>query len=99
MMPSHTNNSVPQHYLGCDKAFCSTYWHAQRVSQSDSHRVCCRETFKPISEWTISGIPTSAHENNRHEQVITEKCIAQLGRTLQDVIAEWLAKLNNREID
>ncbi|KAM1099444.1 hypothetical protein FF1_005987 [Malus domestica] len=89
MMPSRTNNSVPQHCLGCDKAFCSTYWHAQRVSQSDSHRVCCRETFKPIS----------AHENNRHEQVITEKCIAQLGRTLQDVIAEWLAKLNNREID
>ncbi|KAM1341614.1 hypothetical protein ACFX2F_006044 [Malus domestica] len=68
-------------------------------NNSDSHRVCSRETFKPISEWAISGIPTSAHENNQHEQVITEKCIAQLGRTLQDVVAEWLAKLNNREID
>nr|XP_028945127.1 uncharacterized protein LOC114819704 [Malus domestica] len=58
-----------------------------------------RENFKPTSERTISGIPTLAHENNRCEQVITEKCIAQLGRTLQDVIAEWLAKLNNGEID
>ncbi|KAM2304496.1 hypothetical protein ACFXTH_024196 [Malus domestica] len=99
MMPSRTNNSVPQHCLGCDEAFCGTYWHAQGVAQSDSHRVCSRETFKPISERTISRIPTSAHENNRHEQVITEKRIAQLGRTLQDVIAEWLAKLNNKEID
>ncbi|KAM1099440.1 hypothetical protein ACFX2I_006033 [Malus domestica] len=65
-----------------------------------SIRKCkCGEIFKPISEQAISGIPSSAHENNRHEQVITEKCIAQLGRTLQDVVAEWLAKLNNREID
>ncbi|TQE00977.1 hypothetical protein C1H46_013517 [Malus baccata] len=54
MMPLRTNNSVPQHCLGCDKAFCSTYWHAQGVSQSDSHRVCSRETFKPMSEWTTS---------------------------------------------
>ncbi|KAM1115371.1 hypothetical protein TB2_038451 [Malus domestica] len=99
MMPSRTNNSVPQHCLGCDKAFCGTCWHAQGVTQSDSHRVCSGEIFKPISEQAISGIPSSAHENNRHEQVITEKCIAQLGRTLQDVVAEWLAKLNNREID
>ncbi|KAM1309302.1 hypothetical protein PS2_006038 [Malus domestica] len=81
----------------CSEIFL--YWHAQGVSQSDSHHVCSRETFKPISEWTISGIPTSTHENNRHEQVITEKCTVQLGRTSQDVIAEWLAKLNNREID
>lgn len=99
MMPSRTNISVPQHCSGCDKAFCGAYWNAQRVGHSDSHRMCSRETFKPISEHTISRIPTSAHENNRHEQVITEKCIAQLGRTLQDVIAEWIAKLNNREID
>ncbi|KAM2985627.1 hypothetical protein FF2_006005 [Malus domestica] len=99
MMPSRTNNSVPQHCLGCDKAFCGTYWHAHGVSRFDSHHECSRENFKPTSERTISGIPTLAHENNRCEQVITEKCIAQLGRTLQDVIAEWLAKLNNGEID
>ncbi|KAM1039958.1 hypothetical protein ACFX2I_029206 [Malus domestica] len=99
MMPLQTNYSVPQHCLGCDKAFCGAYWHAQGIAQSDSHRMCSRETFKPISEHTISRMPTSAHENNRHEQVITEKCIAHLGRTLQDVIAEWLAKLDNREID
>ncbi|CAN6556505.1 unnamed protein product [Malus baccata var. baccata] len=98
MMPSRTNSSVPQHCLGCDtdKAFCGSYWHAQGVSLSDSHCVCSRETYKPISERTIYRIPTSAHENNRHEQVITEKCIAQFGRTLQDVIAEWLANNNFR---
>ncbi|KAM1226706.1 hypothetical protein ACFX2J_006013 [Malus domestica] len=99
MMPSRTNNSVPQHCLGCDKAFCGTYWHAHGVSRFDSHHEGSRENFKPTSERTISGIPTLAHENNRCEQVITKKCIAQLGRTLQDVIAEWLAKLNNGEID
>ncbi|KAM1115375.1 hypothetical protein TB2_038455 [Malus domestica] len=99
MMPSRTNNSVPQHCLGCDKAFCGTYWHAHGVSRFDSHHEGSRENFKPTSERTISGIPTLVHENNRCEQVITKKCIAQLGRTLQDVIAEWLAKLNNGEID
>ncbi|KAM1447048.1 hypothetical protein ACFXTO_006191 [Malus domestica] len=92
------SNLCPQCGTEYGGAFCGTYWHAG-VAQSDSRCVCIRETFKPISELTISRIPTSAHENNRHEQVITEKCVALLGRTLQDVIAEWLAKLNNREID
>ncbi|KAM1951154.1 hypothetical protein ACFX15_005800 [Malus domestica] len=90
------SNLCPQCGTEYGGAFCGTYWHAG-VAQSDSRCVCIRETFKPISELTISRIPTSAHENNRHEQVITEKCIALLGRTLQDVIAEWLAKLNNRD--
>ncbi|KAA8522628.1 hypothetical protein F0562_013011 [Nyssa sinensis] len=48
---------------------------------------------------TISRIPYLAHEKNRHEQDITERCIRQMGRTLQDVISDWVTKLNNREID
>uniref|UniRef100_A0A5B7C9H2 Putative E3 ubiquitin-protein ligase CHFR isoform X1 n=1 Tax=Davidia involucrata TaxID=16924 RepID=A0A5B7C9H2_DAVIN len=99
MMPSRTNTSVPQHCLGCDRAFCGAYWHAQRVGGSDSHPVCGCETFKPIRERTITRIPYLAHEKNRHEQDITERCIRQMGRTLQDVISDWITKLNNREID
>ncbi|KAM5583296.1 E3 ubiquitin-protein ligase CHFR [Rosa sericea] len=99
MMPSRTNTSVPQHCIGCDRSFCGAYWHAQGVAQSASHNICSRDTFKPISERTISRIPTSAHENNRHEQEITMRCIAQMGRTLQDVIAEWMVMFNNRTID
>uniref|UniRef100_A0A2P2K0W0 E3 ubiquitin-protein ligase CHFR n=1 Tax=Rhizophora mucronata TaxID=61149 RepID=A0A2P2K0W0_RHIMU len=98
MMPSRTNNNVPQHCLGCDRAFCGAYWHAQRLSRSDFHVVCSHETFKPISERTISRIPFLAHETNRHEQDITERCIRQMGRTLQDVISDWIVKFNNREI-
>ncbi|XP_057971742.1 uncharacterized protein LOC131160283 isoform X2 [Malania oleifera] len=99
MMPSRTNITVPQHCLGCDRAFCGAYWHAQRVLESNSHPVCSRETLKPISEHTITRIPFSAHESNQHEQDITERCIRQMGRTLQDVISDWIVKLNNREID
>ncbi|PON70431.1 hypothetical protein PanWU01x14_081000 [Parasponia andersonii] len=55
--------------------------------------------MEQISERTISRIPFWAHEKNRHEQDITEKCIRQMGRTLQDVVAEWITKLDNREID
>ncbi|CAI8619252.1 unnamed protein product [Vicia faba] len=39
------------------------------------------------------------HEKNLHEQSITESCIRLMGRTLQDVISEWIIKLNNNEID
>ncbi|XP_004295747.1 PREDICTED: E3 ubiquitin-protein ligase CHFR [Fragaria vesca subsp. vesca] len=99
MMPSRTLTSVPQHCIGCDRSFCGAYWYAQGVSQSASHCICIPDTFKPISERTISRIPTSAHENNRHEQEITTRCIAQMGRTLQDVIAEWMTMFNNRTID
>ncbi|PON35603.1 43kDa postsynaptic protein [Parasponia andersonii] len=99
MMPSRINTTVAQHCLGCDKAFCGAYWHAQRVTGIGAHAICSHETFKPISERTISRIPFWAHEKNRHEQDITEKCIRQMGRTLQDVVAEWITKLDNREID
>ncbi|KAL5753441.1 hypothetical protein ACOSP7_023621 [Xanthoceras sorbifolium] len=99
MMPSRTDSSVPQHCLGCDRAFCGAYWHAQTITRSDFHPMCSPETFKPISERTISRIPFLVHEMNRHEQDITERCIGQTGRTLQDVVADWIGKLNNREID
>ncbi|KAK4840331.1 hypothetical protein QYF36_006039 [Acer negundo] len=99
MMPLRTDSSVPQHCLGCDRAFCGAYWHAQMVTRSDLHPMCGPETFKPISEHTISRIPFLAHETNRHEQDITERCISQTGTTLQDVIRDWIGKLNNREID
>ncbi|MFS7906765.1 putative transcription factor C2H2 family [Helianthus anomalus] len=100
MMPSRTTNiRVPQHCVGCDRAFCGAYWHSQQVTRSDSHHMCAPETFKPIGERTITRIPFLAHEKNRHEQDITERCIRQMGKTLQDVVSEWVTKLNNREID
>ncbi|CAK7328560.1 unnamed protein product [Dovyalis caffra] len=55
--------------------------------------------FAIISERAISRIPFLAHEKNRHEQDITERCIGQMGKTLQDVISDWIGKLNKREID
>ncbi|KAI3683241.1 hypothetical protein L1987_83742 [Smallanthus sonchifolius] len=52
-----------------------------------------------IGERSISRIPLRAHGRNRHEQDITKRCIQQMGKTLQDVVSEWVTKLNNREID
>ncbi|XP_042508473.1 E3 ubiquitin-protein ligase CHFR isoform X1 [Macadamia integrifolia] len=99
MMPSRTDISVPQHCLGCDRAFCAAYWQSLGVVGSDFHSVCVFGNFKPISECVISRIPSSAHQNNQFEQDITERCITQTGKTLQDIISDWIAKLNNREID
>ncbi|KAJ0097924.1 hypothetical protein Patl1_28159 [Pistacia atlantica] len=90
MMPSRTDINVPQHCVGCDRAFCGAYWHAQVVNRSDIHPMCSHDTFKPISERTLSRIPFVAHEMNQHEQDITERCIRQTGRTLQDVISDWI---------
>lgn len=98
-MPSRVDVGVPQHCLGCDRVFCGAYWHAQGVSRSDSHSICNHDNFEPISERAVSRIPFLAHEKNRHEQDITERCIGQTGKTLQDVISDWIGKLSNREID
>ncbi|XP_061369902.1 uncharacterized protein LOC133312678 isoform X2 [Gastrolobium bilobum] len=99
MMPSRTGFGVPQYCSGCDRPFCGAYWHALGVTGNGSYPVCSQDTLRPISEHSISRIPLLAHEKNLHEQNITESCIRQMGRTLQDVISEWIAKLNNKEID
>lgn len=98
-MPSRSNISVPQHCLGCNRAFCGAYWHSQGVARIDGHPLCSYDSFKPIMERSIARIPFAAHETNRYEQDITERSIRQLGRTLQDVISEWIGKFDNREID
>ncbi|KAJ8631033.1 hypothetical protein MRB53_024356 [Persea americana] len=99
MMPSRPDIGVPQHCLGCNRAFCGAYWRLQGVSANGIARVCNGETFVPISERTISRLPISTHQNNQYEQYITERCIQQSGKTLQDVISDWIVKFNNREID
>ncbi|KAL2342850.1 hypothetical protein Fmac_004135 [Flemingia macrophylla] len=99
MMPSRTGFGIPQYCSGCDRPFCGAYWHALGVTGNGSHPVCFQDTLKTISEHTISRIPLLAHEKNLHEQNITDSCIRQMGRTLPDVISEWIAKLDNREID
>ncbi|KAH6812619.1 RING/U-box superfamily protein [Perilla frutescens var. frutescens] len=99
MMPARLNASVPQHCLGCDRAFCGAYWHAMGVARSDVYPGCSHETLKPIAVHSLTRIPFLAHEKNRHEQDITEKCIRHLGKPLQDVISEWIRKMSNREVD
>ncbi|KAF8011742.1 hypothetical protein BT93_I0013 [Corymbia citriodora subsp. variegata] len=91
--------SCPQCGLGCNRAFCGAYWHSQGVARIDSHPLCLYDTFKPIMERCITRIPLAAHETNQYEQDITERSIRQLGRTLQDVISEWIGKFDNHEID
>ncbi|GFP92841.1 E3 ubiquitin-protein ligase chfr [Phtheirospermum japonicum] len=115
MMPSRTNAAVPQHCLGCDRAFCGAYWHALGVTSFDAYPACNQEALKPVL-WMVNGIdvlciilqiadravtriPFLAHDKNRHEQDITEKCISHMGRSLQDVVSEWIGKMGNRELD
>ncbi|KAI7752140.1 hypothetical protein M8C21_012468, partial [Ambrosia artemisiifolia] len=99
MMPMQTNIDVPQHCRGCYRPFCGAYWHSQQVTRKDSYSMCAPETFKPIGERTITRIPYQAHGWNQHEQDITERCIQQMEVTLQDVVSEWVTKLNDQEID
>ncbi|CAL0306703.1 unnamed protein product [Lupinus luteus] len=99
MMPSRLGFNIPQYCSGCDRSFCGAYWHALGVTGSGPYPICSQDTLKPISEHSISRIPLLAHENNVHEQNITDSCIRQMGKTLQDVVSEWIVKLNNKEID
>lgn len=99
MMPSRSDINIPQHCLGCDRAFCAAYWSAQEVTRTDFRPICNLESFKPIAERRVFSIPPVAHERNQFEHDITDRCIRQTGKTLQEVISEWTIKLNNREID
>ncbi|KAF3557247.1 hypothetical protein F2Q69_00011114 [Brassica cretica] len=91
MMPNRTNLQVPLHCL-----FCGAYWSSQNVTHGESTPVCSRDTFRPISERTATRIPSTTHEMNRHEQDITQRCIAKMGKTVQDVVAEWFSLFNDR---
>ncbi|CAH9070934.1 unnamed protein product [Cuscuta epithymum] len=99
MMPLRLNAGVPQNCVGCDRAFCAAYWHAQGVNGSDLQPVCSPESFKPIKDRTITQMPSFTHENNLHEQQITERCIAKMGKSLQDVVSDWIVKFDNKQID
>ncbi|KAK1310100.1 hypothetical protein QJS10_CPA08g00484 [Acorus calamus] len=70
MMPSRSDIGVPQKCLGCDRAFCGAYWQAHGVDATTFGPVCSPQTFKSISERTITRIPELTHENNRYEQEI-----------------------------
>ncbi|KAL7101896.1 hypothetical protein ACP275_08G084400 [Erythranthe tilingii] len=99
MMPDRSNPIVPQHCIGCDRAFCGAYWNSLQFPGSEAYPVCSRETLKPIVEYSVTRLPLAVHEKNRHEQDITEKCISKMGRSVQDVISEWITKWSNREFD
>ncbi|KAL5203603.1 hypothetical protein ABZP36_008474 [Zizania latifolia] len=98
MMPSRPNTSIPQKCLGCDRAFCGAYWCSQGVSSSQLNPICDQETFKMISQRHISMVPDTVHGGNRYEKDITERCIRQLGKALQAIISEWIAKFDKKEL-
>ncbi|KAH7681014.1 Zinc finger RING/FYVE/PHD-type protein [Dioscorea alata] len=99
MMPSRPDIGIPQRCLGCDRAFCGAYWVAQGLDASEFGIICPHETFKPVVDHSILRIPDSAHNNNRYERDVTEKCIQHTGKTFQAVISEWIMKFVNKEID
>ncbi|PUZ43910.1 hypothetical protein GQ55_8G044600 [Panicum hallii var. hallii] len=99
MMPARSNVNIPQKCLGCDNAFCGSYWCSQGVNSSHCNLICSQETFKMISQRHISRLPVTVHGGNPYEKDITEKCIQQSGKTLQAVISEWISKFDNMEID
>ncbi|KAL9247983.1 hypothetical protein vseg_021350 [Gypsophila vaccaria] len=99
MMPSRTNINIPQHCIGCDRAFCAAYWQTQGVPRTEHHAICNPDSFKRISERRVSSIPFVAHEGNQFERDITERCIRQTGKSLEVVVSEWVTKFNNREMD
>ncbi|CAI0555362.1 unnamed protein product [Linum tenue] len=95
-MPLRVNSDAPQHCLGCERPFCGAYWPAQG---NVLRYPCSLDSFKPISDRSISIIPHLAHQTNQVEKDVTQRCIRQMGRTLPDVVSEWIAKLDNGEID
>ncbi|CAI0428096.1 unnamed protein product [Linum tenue] len=94
-MPLRVNSDAPQLCLGCDRPFCGAYWPAQG---NLLRFPCSLDSFKPISDRSISIIPHLAHETNQVEKDVTDRCIRQMGRTLTDVVSEWMVKLDNGEI-
>ncbi|KAG0470975.1 hypothetical protein HPP92_015521 [Vanilla planifolia] len=98
-MPSRADMGVPQHCMGCDRTFCGAYWPSQGLDSNEYGIICSPQSFKRISERSISIIPVSVHQNNPYERDVTERCIKGTGKALPVVISELLTKFYNKEID
>ncbi|KAK4756483.1 hypothetical protein SAY87_006610 [Trapa incisa] len=99
LMPYRSGINVPQYCVGCEKAFCGPYWHSLGVTMIDNNPVCNSDSLKQVNERPISRIPHITHGMVHYEQEVTERCIRQMGRSLQDVISDWIGKFNRHEID
>jgi E3 ubiquitin-protein ligase CHFR len=71
MMPARSNVNIPQKCLGCDNAFCGSYWCSQGVNSSHCNLICSQETFKMISQRHISRLPVTVHGGNPYEKDVT----------------------------
>ncbi|XP_076916509.1 uncharacterized protein LOC143576259 [Bidens hawaiensis] len=113
MMPSRTDIVVPQHcewstysltqllrLITCDNFDpFDTNWQAWGVTDHFVVLIGNPGRIQEIGERTIIRIPYLAHEWNWQEQYVTERCIERMGKTLQDVVSEWVEKLDNQDID
>ncbi|KAG0469436.1 hypothetical protein HPP92_016136 [Vanilla planifolia] len=79
--------------------FCGAYWPSQGLDSNEYGIICSPQSFKRISERSISIIPVSVHQNNPYERDVTERCIKGTGKALPVVISELLTKFYNKEID
>ncbi|CAN1286842.1 E3 ubiquitin-protein ligase CHFR [Linum perenne] len=98
-MPLRADSGVPQQCIGCDRSFCGDYWHSQGFD-GNTLRVPCRPgVLKRVCVFLLKTMFFPHFPKYCHFYTITDRCIRQMGRTIPDVISEFIGKLNNSEIE
>lgn len=99
-MPLRTDIDVPQKCVGCRKILCSAYWDSQNAIHPNSFYVpCIDDALLPMVGRFLPTIPERTHAGNHVEQDITKNYIRERGKTVHEIVHEWIIKLDTGEID
>ncbi|KAH7352692.1 hypothetical protein KP509_19G058700 [Ceratopteris richardii] len=94
-LPRRPDLNVPQKCAGCDQVFCGLYWRSQNMSIIDPLASCM---MKKVTERTGDILPSEAFARNTYEQDIIRRYLQERGLHINNVLTEWLQKMDRGEI-
>ncbi|KAI5056659.1 hypothetical protein GOP47_0028477 [Adiantum capillus-veneris] len=95
LLPERADTDVVQKCAGCSRVFCGLYWRSQSTIRSTPLMSAC--IMRKIIERTATNLPVGAFWGNTYEQEVTRRYLQEQGLQIQDVVVEWLGKMDRDE--
>lgn len=101
-MPCRPDLDVPQSCVACQLVYCDAYWRSQNLSAAPGFPAAAgcpmSAALKPVREWVVPDLPAHTHRGNEVEKDITRRYLTGRQVTVQDLITQWLVKLDSGEV-
>ncbi|MCO5584357.1 hypothetical protein L7F22_038283 [Adiantum nelumboides] len=95
VLPERADMGVAQKCAGCSRVFCGLYWCSQNSRRSTPLMSGC--IMRKIIERNATNLPLGAFSGNTYEQEVTRRYLQEQRLQIQDVIHEWLGKMDRDE--